>query len=949
MVKFSQYFESIVAARPEWRKANINYHALNQLVCSVRDTNRAGGGERLKFYPGGRQPLRNLVTGVGGVMHGVEDVVHGVGGAISGVFRRPPTNSNRDGSSNTPPIQSDVSLKNKATDVTPLLEAADTNGNYTGQSYQPRESILEDEDTTVARTLLRDNIVKGGHGDEKAQATINALFASPTVDEDVSPVNSLATPSAANPRSGHTTDEDIDATEGVSQSTNRININTRPPLLPAELAEEFERLLTTEVDKATRFAMEALRKYFKYFDDNVDKWRSKKGNQKRIKSNVRYLFNELLQLVQFIETNLLCVKILVRKYVKAHTSGFMSQVLRGELPMLLRSTEPVISGLAQLLNGRDGSVEDIPCTAPILDLSPSAGNKSPMTKPHHLEDEKEADGNTNYNFGGGITNIAFTKGGPLTNYNMRRRNKEDAEGAINSTLSAPRDQSEGLPKLSASNVYDPKAHHAHSHNHYSLTAYVKAPGSENAEPLSVQELEYAEATAENVLVERLKSTLEKVENLRTIVSALWAELFTGGDITRAREHIIAGMKNTSPTQAFRVGIITALIFACVLYWLHILLELKPEESTLQRFHVAFPVVRFIFAIPCFIVMWAMNLYVFKTMKINYLYMLDLPPNNSIAWLQCLEFGLALMLVLGIGIDLYMRSLIHYKDGYYASAAGFPEVAPYVLPVVMGFIFLSLIFPWRHVMYWTRNAFAKRLWNCIRLPFVYVSFADFMVADWGTSLPQTLNDLTYTVCYFTALPSGDYNGGDSEKCYNVMSRYGYIVALIPYYWRMCQCFLMFRRTNNRVHVINLGKYTSCVLYMFFTIIQNNVDPDQSERTLNGLIWFLHIFSQLYCFAWDILMDWGWVKGKNRSSMFGSNWPYVIATIFDLFGRLFFIEVNLHLNALFTKNYAQWLQVFIELFRRGVWSIFRLENENLNNLETYRNVDFVPRVVMDDAGD
>eukprot|EP00744_Colponema_vietnamica_P011589 GILI01016299.1.p1 GENE.GILI01016299.1~~GILI01016299.1.p1 ORF type:complete len:844 (-),score=130.69 GILI01016299.1:173-2497(-) len=774
----------------------------------------------------------------------------------------------------------------------------------------------------------------------------------------MSPANSLASPSAANPTSSApTTDDEVEDTAGVeSHSSNRLLAQPLPPLLKAELAEEFERLLTTEVDKATRFAMEALRKYFKYFEDNAGKWRAKKGNQKRIKSNVRYLFNELLQLVQFIETNLLCVKILVRKYTKAHTSGFMSQVLRAELPMLIRSTEPVMSGLAQLIQVRGGAGDDIPGMGQPTDSHEQSPRSVSTRRPQPSDLEV-----TNYNFGGGITNIAFGKG-PVTTFNFlpnnnngmgepvasipSQRGNHASPGAY-SRMHLARQGSE-FPKISA-NVYNPESHQIHNHHNYTLTTYIKAPGSEHADPLAEGELEYARATAEDVLVERLKSTLEKVENLRTIVSALWAELFTGGDITRAREHIIAGMRNTSPTQAFRVGVLSALIFTCILYWLHILLELHPEEEVLFRFHIAFPVFRFIFAIPCFLLMWSLNLYVFKTMKINYLFMLELAPNNSIAWLQCLEFALALMLVMGLGTDIYLRSLLHYKEGYYASAGGFPEASPYIFPITISIIFLSLVFPWRHVMYWSRNAFAKRLWNCIRLPFVYVSFADFIVADWGTSLPQTLNDLTYTLCFFTALPSDDYGGGDSEKCYDVASRYGNIVALIPYYWRMCQCFLMYRRTENRVHVINFGKYVSCVLYMFFSIVQNNVDPSKEDRSLNGLIWFLHVGSQLYCFCWDILMDWGWIKGKNRSSMFGSNWPYLFATIFDFCGRMFFILVNLYLSPILTPNYVQWLQVFIELLRRGIWSIFRLENENLNNLETYRKIDFVPRVVMDDAGD
>ena len=41
--------------------------------------------------------------------------------------------------------------------------------------------------------------------------------------------------------------------------------------------------------------------------------------------------------------------------------------------------------------------------------------------------------------------------------------------------------------------------------------------------------------------------------------------------------------------------------------------------------------------------------------------------------------------------------------------------------------------------------------------------------------------------------------------------------------------------------------------------------------------------------------------------------------------------------------------LEIFRRAQWTLFRVENEKVSNIEKYRQVDFVPKmpkVIMDE---
>eukprot|EP00658_Telonema_sp_P-2_P056134 TRINITY_DN4461_c0_g1_i2.p1 TRINITY_DN4461_c0_g1~~TRINITY_DN4461_c0_g1_i2.p1 ORF type:complete len:399 (-),score=32.81 TRINITY_DN4461_c0_g1_i2:254-1450(-) len=373
-------------------------------------------------------------------------------------------------------------------------------------------------------------------------------------------------------------------------------------------------------------------------------------------------------------------------------------------------------------------------------------------------------------------------------------------------------------------------------------------------------------------------------------------------------------------------------------------ELGFSPSTQEAFNISFPVGRLALAISWVLVCWGCVLYVLTHANINYLFIFDFPVTSSVGWLQCCEFGLLLMCMSCFSMILYVRSRVQYEEGYYSTARGFPQVSPYILPIMLVIFIGLIVWPPRHVMKKSRKVFFKVLWKCIRLPFVHVNFVDFYVADWGTSTSATCADFLYTLCYFTALPSKDYGGNDNGTCLEVQAHYGKIVAMVPFYWRTWQTLLMYRRTKNRAHIVNHFKYWSSLTAMVFEAISASY-PDNEAITV--LTWITHIFSQLYCFGWDILMDWGWIRGKKREMIFRRKWIYVVAGIFDFFARTFFIIVQLKLKKEMGANYAVLLQMMLEILRRAVWSVFRIENENVNNLETYRKIDFVPTVAIEES--
>ena len=148
-------------------------------------------------------------------------------------------------------------------------------------------------------------------------------------------------------------------------------------------------------------------------------------------------------------------------------------------------------------------------------------------------------------------------------------------------------------------------------------------------------------------------------------------------------------------------------------------------------------------------------------------------------------------------------------------------------------------------------------------------------------------------------------------------------------------------------------------------------------------FFGMVSTAYSYAWDIKMDWGLLskEGKHpflRNEITFPPFIYYIACILNLFLRvawglkLFprsFGNMTFFFFAFFFKNFlhyfyknlkkktkkkgwkyqsihAPWISLLfsdLEIFRRCMWNVFRLENEHLNNCGQFRIVNEIPPLV------
>ncbi len=111
--------------------------------------------------------------------------------------------------------------------------------------------------------------------------------------------------------------------------------------------------------------------------------------------------------------------------------------------------------------------------------------------------------------------------------------------------------------------------------------------------------------------------------------------------------------------------------------------------------------------------------------------------------------------------------------------------------------------------------------------------------------------------------------------------------------------------------------------------------------------LFIASSLYSFCWDVVMDWGLGQREygylGPSLMFPKKSNYYLVIGVDLVLRFMWVLTLIPPQSGATFElpaYLSAISMTVELFRRTIWSFFRLEHEHRQNTSGFRRVNFVP---------
>jgi hypothetical protein len=103
---------------------------------------------------------------------------------------------------------------------------------------------------------------------------------------------------------------------------------------------------------------------------------------------------------------------------------------------------------------------------------------------------------------------------------------------------------------------------------------------------------------------------------------------------------------------------------------------------------------------------------------------------------------------------------------------------------------------------------------------------------------------------------------------------------------------------------------------------------------------------YCFVWDIAMDWSLCDPHAQHPflrdilVFHPVWVYYAAMCLDVVIRFNWILFAILVNDIQHSAVLSFFIAFSEIWRRGMWTVFRVENEHCANVHMYRALRDVP---------
>eukprot|EP01012_Entosiphon_sulcatum_P027838 TRINITY_DN335_c1_g1_i1.p1 TRINITY_DN335_c1_g1~~TRINITY_DN335_c1_g1_i1.p1 ORF type:complete len:617 (-),score=82.83 TRINITY_DN335_c1_g1_i1:74-1900(-) len=383
-----------------------------------------------------------------------------------------------------------------------------------------------------------------------------------------------------------------------------------------------------------------------------------------------------------------------------------------------------------------------------------------------------------------------------------------------------------------------------------------------------------------------------------------------------------------PIRVLRIGIFGGWLLPCLYFLYHLVHELNLPDEEVSELLTVMPVYRFFGILVAIMISWSIVLYCLQRFRINHVFILDLSPVRHLTWLHVADVASCLLAFWLFCVVLFVRTGIKPTASVEDLHWSQPVFTVIMVTGFLGFLFLPL----KRAFHTSRWYLLNTLGNILILPFgKRVKFRQFFVTDWLTSMSQSIADLFYTACYFA---NADLDAESLPQCTSATAKWKHVLLWLPFFWRLCQCGKMYLLTQNRLHLLNAGKYTVALIYIILTALYT-VFP-----ALEVPVILMRFASQIYSFTWDVYIDWGWIKGKNRNRMFPKLWVYGLAIFLNFVGR--FLWVTSLAKLWKWPEIERWFFALLEIARRAHWSVYRLENEHCNNIEKYRRVDYVPDV-------
>ncbi|XP_022156312.1 phosphate transporter PHO1 homolog 3-like [Momordica charantia] len=391
---------------------------------------------------------------------------------------------------------------------------------------------------------------------------------------------------------------------------------------------------------------------------------------------------------------------------------------------------------------------------------------------------------------------------------------------------------------------------------------------------------------------------------------------------------------TTFSMGFLAGCSAALVLALILIMRarHIM----DTTGSTKYMETMFPLYSLFGFVVLHLIMYAANIYFWRRYRVNYSFIFGFKQGNELGYRQVLLIGFGLA-VLGLGAVL--SNLDMEMDPRTKDFKAVTELLPLFAVILVTAI---LICPFNIIYRSSRLFFLTCLFHCICAPLYKVLLPDFFLADQLTSQVQALRSLEFYICYYGW---GDYKIRETTcKAHTVFRTFNFIVAVIPYLWRLLQCLRRLYEEKDNMHALNGLKYSFAIAAVCF---RTAYSLNTAVRVWYVLAWVFSVIAAVSGTYWDLVIDWGLLQrqSKNRwlrdKLLVPQKSVYFIAMALNVVLRLAWMQTVLNFQVSFLHREGLIAIVAsLEIIRRGIWNFFRLENEHLNNVGKYRAFKSVP---------
>lgn len=311
--------------------------------------------------------------------------------------------------------------------------------------------------------------------------------------------------------------------------------------------------------------------------------------------------------------------------------------------------------------------------------------------------------------------------------------------------------------------------------------------------------------------------------------------------------------------------------------------------------------------------------VWSKAHINYVFIFEYDTRHVLDWRQLAELPCFFLFLNGIFLYLNFRQS---EQGWF-----------YLYwPVVLIATTLAIMaFPAKFIYYQARRWWGYSNWRLLLAGLYPVEFRDFYLGDMYCSQTYAMGQIELFFCLYA-------NGwNDPGQCNSSRSRLLGFFAALPAIWRAFQCLRRYYDSRNWFpHLANFAKYCGNILY-YMTLSIYRIDKTDQNRAV--FISFA-LINGLYCSFWDVAMDFSlgnpWAKHPflRDHLAYKKIWVYYFAMVADVVLRQQWIAYAIFTSDLQHSAIMAFFVSLAEVLRRGMWSLFRVENEHCNNVDKFR---------------